>query len=221
MEGRVQLEGPSVLWASFFALLILAILIDSGIRWTRRRSLKPVRLSHATIALDLGPKLRRLLSAGSTFYITGGDGYPLAARFFVYPWWRRCLKLLLRKNCNIYYLLTNTNPDDEQRFLKLKGELEAGTKGTIQFCFATADRVDQSDKALVEKFSTFHPLLVEANDHRIMWIEGYHPAGSTVAYSCEFVPPPEAQSDPRFDDYKKMMTHLFDKYGTPLALARA
>ena len=102
MEAIVQLEGPSVLWGGFFTLLMLFIVVDYVMRWRRRRSLKPVRLSHATIALDLGPKLRRLLSEGSTFYVTGGDGYPLIARFLIYPWWRRCLKLLLRKNCNIY-----------------------------------------------------------------------------------------------------------------------
>lgn len=42
---------------AFLDLLIIIVLMDLANRWTRRRQLGPVRLSPATIALDLGPKL--------------------------------------------------------------------------------------------------------------------------------------------------------------------
>jgi hypothetical protein len=212
------IEGPAVIWGAFFIFCFFFFLIDGIGKWRRRRDLSHGKFSHATIAVDLVPKLKQLLTGKATFYIVGGDGYPLTKRMY-YPWWRGFLRWALRKNCTINYILTNVSPADEVALLKVKKKLELNTEGKLNFCFLRKDLVDDSDREVVRKLHTFHPLIVEEKGKRIMWLEGYHPPASTVAYGCEFVPPAVAESDRRFNDYKSILGALTAKYGSQPQLA--
>jgi hypothetical protein len=154
--------------------------------------------------------LSHFLAESATLYIIGGNGYALTR--WLYPW-RWFLKRALRKKCTIHYLLTTAEWNAGDKLSKIKHDLEAGTEGKIEFYLVSSDRVDAGDRKLVESLRTFHPLLFETDDKRVMWIEDYHPENSTVAYACEFVPPNKAAHDKRFDRYKEILARLVDKYG--------
>ena len=75
----------------------------------------------------------------------------------------------------------------------------------------SADEVAESNSAsFAKRMRTFHPTLVQNSGNRLMWIEGNHPAHSTTAYDCEFVPPPVANSDDRFEEYLEMIETVRD-----------
>ena len=52
-----------------------------------------------------------------------------------------------------------------------------------------------------QRLTAFHFVL--ANNPRMMWIEGYHPAHSLRAADCEFCPPWITKTDPRYDTLMK------------------
>src|SRR5262249_40915979 len=158
-------------------------------------SLESCRYSVATIAKNLAPKLKRLTTedpafATPTLYVVGGDGFPLWTQDDAYPW-RGGLKDVLKRGGKIHYLLTNPSNVVIAKLTNVKSELESGAQGTITFYFLSRDSADEKDKAAIESFGTFHPTLIEGEGKRAMWVEGYHPPSSTVAYSCKFTSPEE------------------------------
>jgi hypothetical protein len=211
-----SIEPTTVLWAIFFALTTTFVAIDWLLRWRRRRNVQHHKLAEATIARDLVPKLNKLVTEPFTFFITGGDGYSLTMRK-PYPW-RRFLKRALWNGSTIHYILTKVSNGDRHKFLKVKAELEEGAKGKINFYIAPSDQPSDPDSELIESFQTFHPaVLAESPNRRLMWIEDYHPPHSTVAYSCEFVPPADAATDQRYDLYKTQLVHLIERPDTALS----
>ena len=71
------------------------------------------------------------------------------------------------------------------------------------------------DRLLAESLRTFHTTLLEnsstkdrAERQRVMWVEAYHPADSKFALGCEFVQPPMANTDERFDLYSKELDQI-------------
>jgi hypothetical protein len=180
----------------------------------RDESLESCRYSVATIAKNLAPKLKRLTTedrdfSSPTLYIVGGDGYPLWTEDD-YPW-RGGLKDVLKNGGVIHYLLTNPSSIVMAKLSRVKSELESGTEGKVHFYFVSSELVDETDQAVIESLRTFHPMLIEGESKRAMWVEGYHPANSTVAYSCKFTSPDEAKTDPDYDRYKEVILRLIEK----------
>jgi hypothetical protein len=186
------------------------------------QSLESCRYSVATIANNLAPKLKRLSEdpafARPTMYVVGGDGYPLWTEDDSYPW-KGGLKDILKNGGAIQYLLTDPSSAVIAKLSKVKSDLENGVEGKINIYFVCSESADPKNKADIESLRTFHPTLIEGDGKRAMWVEGYHPAASTVAYACKFTSPEEAKTDPDYDRYKETITRLIEsgREGQPKA----
>ncbi|MDO8878613.1 MAG: hypothetical protein Q7V40_21255, partial [Pseudolabrys sp.] len=125
-------EAVLQLWALFLILVAAFVAAKAVAKWIRRRDISHARISEATIARDLIPKLSKVANHGSTYFITGGDGYALL-KYGIYPW-RRFLKKVIREGANIKYLLTNVRDGDDVKLALLKEKIEKVGPGKIDFC---------------------------------------------------------------------------------------
>lgn len=217
------------LWALtgiFVILYALFVLLGSAEsfltrlnRWRNAAKMEHVVLPRATIARDLAPKLRTFLPYKPTFYITAGDGHPLTTRK-IYPW-PSFIREALECGSRIYYLVADATVRDKAALLQRANELRVGNTGELHFYFLDPLSIEPDDEELVDTFRTFHVVLIGTHTARAMWIEAYHPANSTVAYGCEFVPPELAATDARYDEYMAIITKLIAKYGSPKQSAQA
>lgn len=210
--------GVFVLFGLTVGIFALYVLMEFAFNLVKRRSLKSQTpkpwWEGATMASHLAPRLLRYVRSKADLYIVERDATALTARDARRL--RRFLKMTLQNGSVIHYILTSQKVADEQKLLQLKHELENGAKGTIDFCFVSTGKTEgKDDKELVKSLVTFHPVLVESENQRMMWIEGYHPPlNETLVYAWEFVPPTEAVKDDRYDKYKELLTRLIGKYGT-------
>jgi hypothetical protein len=200
------------LWAltAFFVLLYAIFFLLGSVdsifgRIQRRRhaaKLEHVILPRATIAHDLAPKLRKFLQARPTIYVTAGDGHPLTTAK-IYPWFR-FIRDALECGGKIYYIVADAEQRDRVSLSKAASKLTTKRSG-FHLHFLNPKSVNAEERQIADTFRTFHVLLIEAGPDRAMWIEAYHPANSTVAYGCEFVPPELAATDPRYERYAAML----------------
>jgi len=226
----LQLVGLFVaLYVTFVILGSFPSLLSRIRRYRQSGRLDSTYYPRATIAYDLVPKLEAFLNgkAPGKFYISGADGYPLITqkrrllpKFLRYPW-AGFVGDMIKSGSEVNYILTQTDARDEKRLRNFKAKFGKNQgDGTLNLCLVSAERADDEDKELLEYLQTSHVVLVEAENERVMWIEGYHPADSTVAYACEFVAPDRAKKDARYDTYKKALVKLVDKYCVPPMEAR-
>lgn len=206
----------------FFLIFGLIVLKDFIFRWFKRRSLNMQTpepwWEGATMASHLVPRLLRYVKGRAEIYIVEHDASALTA-------WsarrlRRFLRMTLENGSTVHYVLTAPHAGDEQRLARIKQDLEQGTNGRIEFCLIVANQAkDDDDKELVKSLVTFHPVLVEDGNQRLMWIEGYHPlSNETLVYAWEFVPSAEAATDSRWNKYKVAIAGLLQRYGSPQAM---
>lgn len=200
------------------AWIVIIVLHYPGI-WQRAMLLRPIDrilyFPQAHMAQDLGPLMNSCVIDGCTILIPGGDPKELFRRripFIRYPWKRYLIKWLNENNAKITYFLV----EPSESAIKELEKLHTQWKGFTLCLVRTLDEIeDEDDRKLLESMRTFHTVLLknEAGDHRMMWIEGCHPPGSKVAYDCEFVPPPIAKNDPRFDIYWKTLKRVEKEFG--------
>lgn len=210
MENLVALSLVGLVFLTY-GLISLPQLVSS---FVRRRSLVSQKGGDgATMSSHLVPRLLRHVRSKAELYIVEHHASALTARSARRL--RRFLKMALQNGSTIHYVLTDPHPGDEQKLAQTKRDLEQNTSGTIEFCFITTRQAKgKDDKKLVKSFATFHPVLVENGNQRMMWIEGYHPPlNETLVYAWEFVPPADAAKDPRWDEYKDAIVGLIKKYG--------
>jgi hypothetical protein len=111
------------------------------------------------------------------------------------------LEQWLDRGCKISYTLVCPDPNSTALLRRLSAKYPL----LFSLCLvsATSDKAP-SVEAMVEKYKTFHPVLLQTKDgQRVMWIEHYHPLDSALAFNIEFIAPPEAAKDSRFDKFKK------------------
>lgn len=195
-----------VLLLTFSAVLIVRRFLF------RKRSDGHVWLSEATIARDLGPLMDPFITADTTIYITGGDGFPLIKRR--YPWKRDCLESWLDRGCTIHYILASPPSVTREAF---REAAERYPNLSVYVAKQPSEIADPQEKNFVEKLQTFHPTLAETPKGRVMWIEGYHPSNSVLAFNCEFLPPDAANEDRRFDAYRSFLDRICSDHSEKVA----
>lgn len=215
----MELNGRSVLimfvgFVGFYVIVTLIAVMPSLLerrkRLSERDRIETRFFPRATIAYDLVPKLKPFLAKRPTLYVTGADGHPLTTAKR-YPW-PGFIKDALACGCEVHYLLTDVSERDERLLLNAKEKFEHGQSGKLHLYFLSAERVAEQDKDLVDSLRTFHIVLIETADERMMWTEHYHPPRSTVAYGCEFTAPADAKDNKRYDEYKTALVHLTERY---------
>lgn len=224
----MELNGQSVLtlfttfigFYAVFTLIVAAPSILQRLRRFRDRSRIETRaFPRATIAYDLVPKLRPFLSKRPTLYVTASDGYPLTtARRYPWPGF---ISEALGFGCDVHYLLADVSEQDEAQLFAARDRIGAGRPGKLHLYFLNIESVSDEDRDLIESLCTFHVVLVETTNERMMWTEDYHPKRSTVAYGCKFTAPAEAKDNNQYDEYKAAITHLTERYKARRPLDKA
>jgi hypothetical protein len=161
------------------------------------------------------PSFDRYMSPGAEVFIPTGDGlYPTRvkqSRGIEYK--HGLLNWLKDKHATIHIFITIGADSACQEWQSIKDAYP----DQFHLYLLRPERAEGPDKdatkSIIEKLHTFHPaLLVNPKDSDqypgAMWIENNHPVGSKYAYHVEWVFPPDAAHDPRFEQYKHMYEAL-------------
>jgi hypothetical protein len=87
----------------------------------------------------------------------------------------------------------------------------------LKYCIVhDSEDLSDEDREIADVFRTYHPTIVEdkKNGSQMMWLEGYHPPGSTVAYDCEFIDEKQSPNDSRVRKHKGEIEAIFSRCST-------
>ena len=148
----------------------------------------------AGIASVMIPLVSAHRTKDSTVYIVGSDGEYACGN----PQWPNGLESWLAEGNRVSYLLI----DPTEAAIKIFRRIQDQYPDHFRFTAANSSSVRDKPRVseLIHKYETFHFALFDNPPQ--MWIEGSHPRKSPVAYNCEYLPPKEAATDPRFYRFK-------------------
>lgn len=156
-------------------------------------------LLEAGVSGKLVPRLDPFVENGAKIQIVGSDGsYSTKSRG---NFWIESLERWLKRGAEIDYLLTSADEVALERYERLVEEYE----GDFRLCVIDEDAdLDPKLRSLLRDYASSHPTLLEntGNGTRVMWLEGRHPINSEYAYDIEFLVPPDALHDHRFERIK-------------------
>lgn len=201
--------------------MVLAVVTSFGVwrlmRHQRRRELEAGRdprsgtFASAAASTLLAMKVDPLVDAGSTIYLPVGDGlYMQRANLVKANAWKRVLKDWMRRGATLNILVTLPNDAARKAWRPFEKEFP------YQFHYYELDRSTAPAELATEiaRLDTYHPVLVVNPDGETapgaMWIEQYHPLGSAYAYAVQYVAPPEARTDTRFQTFLSVYRKLIE-----------
>lgn len=99
--------------------------------------------------------------------------------------------------CSVVQYVSRPSQDAERRLASLEDKY-----GEAFECRRLADPQEIGDpeaRKLLEILEHFHPTLAwnPATGAKMMWVEGYHPLGSTYASNCDYYAPDFLEQDAR------------------------
>jgi hypothetical protein len=152
------------------------------------------------------PALAGYVSDGAVLYIIGSGGAYLSQTDSYYG---SLLDWTKRFACTIHYILIDPNIDHMPTFLKLEDEsakavADGKGKGRFKPHFLTPDDVENAElRNIVRRLRTYHPNILEneASSVKVMWLEGYHPVDSKIAYNVQLVDLIETPSPARLAQF--------------------
>ena len=205
--GAVFFSTGSSLLVSCTALLLIGW---TGIYWHHSHSDRHVPYSThhrrtATVAYDLIPYLDAFLHGDRCkLVITGNDAYALTQPD--YPWGEFLTACLEEKRCSVIWYVSCLNEAADRELRKLQDDHDGAFE-----CRRLADPdiiFDPADKQLLTDLQDFHPTLAWDPDTgtKMMWIEGYHPPGSTYASNCDYYGPDLLENNAdEFEFYRQQL----------------
>jgi len=148
-------------------------------------SKEPLVLDVANIVDDLAPLLTPHVEAGSQITIVGSDGYysrSKNASVFL-----AAIRQWLSKGATFEYLLLEHSATEDLRstFRELLSEYPRRMRVYVLEEPALTERI----KPLLERYYTFHPVLLMDEQPRALWVEGFHAPDSPYAYHVKFYSP--------------------------------
>jgi hypothetical protein len=180
----------------------------------KKEHFQRARSSHlpaAAAATDLVPRIEKLINRDTTLYIVSND-----ASYFEYgdsgKYWHDTLKdWLTEKSCTIHYVLCGNQPIPNGALSAL---VNASKNKFFVHCInARSTKIASASEMLASKYEFTHPTLVDNADRsaRAMWIEGYHPVRSSLAFEVDFVGPGLNKSEnARFESIKSEINRLIE-----------
>lgn len=144
------------------------------------------------------PELEPFVREGSILHLTGSVGEYLSKNDAYYKTLRDWA--MERRSC-INYILVMPDPKYVGVFL----ELEKETGRRFRVFTVHPDDFPDNYRSIIRRLRTYHPSIVETtDDKRAMWLEGYHPPTSMVAYDVEFIDLQKNRSPGRLEQFLRI-----------------